>query len=93
MLDVSILIKDNEPLPPTIFSLTKKPMSPMSTTEYNCLVGYYQVAYNDKRISSCKNGMTSSPFIQYIFIHSFTPTNSPTTLYNHNYQLNFAFVK
>ncbi|OAD68571.1 hypothetical protein PHYBLDRAFT_63521 [Phycomyces blakesleeanus NRRL 1555(-)] len=116
-------------------------MSPMSTTEYNFLVEYYQVAYNDRRISSCKIGMTSSAFvndqieviksidilgqvykrcngngrgsyiqalfeenrtnahygyvgeIQYIFVHLFTPTNSPTTLYNHNHQHIFAFVK
>ncbi|OAD74066.1 hypothetical protein PHYBLDRAFT_145529 [Phycomyces blakesleeanus NRRL 1555(-)] len=101
----------------------------------------HQVVYNDRRISSCKNDMTSSAFvnnqikviksieilgqvykgcndngrdfyiqalfkenrmnayygyvgeIQYIFVYSFTPTNSPTTLYNHNHQHTFAFVK
>ncbi|OAD66980.1 hypothetical protein PHYBLDRAFT_174687 [Phycomyces blakesleeanus NRRL 1555(-)] len=102
---------------------------------------HYQVAYNDRRISNCKNDMTSSAFvndqieviksieilgqvykgcngngrgsyiqalfqenrtnacydyiseIQYIFVHSFTPTKSSTTLYNHNHQHIFAFVK
>ncbi|OAD71946.1 hypothetical protein PHYBLDRAFT_146929 [Phycomyces blakesleeanus NRRL 1555(-)] len=57
-LDVLISIKDNKPLLPTAFSLAKKPLSLIPTPEYNCLVDYYQVAYNNGMISSCKNDMT-----------------------------------
>ncbi|OAD79447.1 hypothetical protein PHYBLDRAFT_58492 [Phycomyces blakesleeanus NRRL 1555(-)] len=35
----------------------------MPEHEYNCLVEYYQVAYNDYNISSCKKAMTSPAFV------------------------------
>ncbi|OAD67142.1 hypothetical protein PHYBLDRAFT_67275 [Phycomyces blakesleeanus NRRL 1555(-)] len=131
----------NKPLPLTAFPLAKKLLSLMPTPEYSCLVDYYQVAYNDGMISSCKNGMTSLSFvndrieilksinilgqvykecngngrgsyiqalfeenctnahygyvgeIQYIFVHSFTPTNSLTAPSNQNHEHIFAFVR
>ncbi|OAD73941.1 hypothetical protein PHYBLDRAFT_168363 [Phycomyces blakesleeanus NRRL 1555(-)] len=140
-LDISISIKGNEPLPPTAFPLAKKPLSLMPMPECNCLVDYYQVAYNNGMISSCKNGMPSLSFvnerteilksinilgqvykgynvngrgfyiqalfeenhtnayysyveeIHYIFVYSFTPTNSPTAPSNHNHEHIFAFVR
>ncbi|OAD66996.1 hypothetical protein PHYBLDRAFT_70351 [Phycomyces blakesleeanus NRRL 1555(-)] len=41
-LEVSILIKGNEPLPSTAFPLAKKSLSLMPTPGYNCLIEYYQ---------------------------------------------------
>ncbi|KAG2191745.1 hypothetical protein INT47_003105 [Mucor saturninus] len=56
-------IKGNESLPPSAFPLRTKPLSPMPSPDYDCLVEHYQVVYNDRSISSCKINMDSSAFV------------------------------
>ncbi|OAD81270.1 hypothetical protein PHYBLDRAFT_138818 [Phycomyces blakesleeanus NRRL 1555(-)] len=51
---------------------------------------YIQTLFEENSINACYGYVGE---IQYIFVHSFTPTNSLTTLYNHNHQHIFAFVK
>ncbi|OAD79355.1 hypothetical protein PHYBLDRAFT_162429 [Phycomyces blakesleeanus NRRL 1555(-)] len=61
--EFELMYASNEPLPPTAFHLAKKPLSLIPTPEYNCLIDYYQIAYNDGMISNCKNDMMSSSFV------------------------------
>ncbi|OAD71417.1 hypothetical protein PHYBLDRAFT_147911 [Phycomyces blakesleeanus NRRL 1555(-)] len=60
---LSMTIRGNEPLPPSALPLKTRPLSFMPKHEYDCLVGYYQAAYKNSRISSCKDIIDDSPFV------------------------------
>ncbi|OAD74813.1 hypothetical protein PHYBLDRAFT_167158 [Phycomyces blakesleeanus NRRL 1555(-)] len=139
--DESRMVKGNEPLPPATFPLVVKSISVMPEHEYNCLVEYYQVVYNDYNISCCKKAMTSPAFvndrievlksieilrqvykgcngnghgsyiqalfqenrtnarygyvgeIQYILVHTFSPSTTTLLSASYNNQHTFDFVR
>ncbi|OAD71012.1 hypothetical protein PHYBLDRAFT_171073 [Phycomyces blakesleeanus NRRL 1555(-)] len=61
--NISMIIRGNEPLPPSTLPLKTRPLSFMPKHEYDCLVGYYQAAYKNPQISGCKDVIDDSPFV------------------------------
>ncbi|OAD65662.1 hypothetical protein PHYBLDRAFT_175843 [Phycomyces blakesleeanus NRRL 1555(-)] len=59
----NLSIRGNEPLPPSALPLQKKAYEMMLRQEYDCLVGYYQAVYNDPTISSCKDVIQDTAFV------------------------------
>ncbi|OAD79345.1 hypothetical protein PHYBLDRAFT_58395 [Phycomyces blakesleeanus NRRL 1555(-)] len=59
----NLSIRGNEPLPPSALPLQKKAYEMMPRQEYDCLVGYYQAVYNDPTISSCKDVIQDTAFV------------------------------
>ncbi|OAD66786.1 hypothetical protein PHYBLDRAFT_174810 [Phycomyces blakesleeanus NRRL 1555(-)] len=59
----NLSICGNKPLPPSVLPLQKKAYEMMPRQEYDCLVGYYQAIYNDPTISSCKDMIQDTAFV------------------------------
>ncbi|OAD71948.1 hypothetical protein PHYBLDRAFT_146933 [Phycomyces blakesleeanus NRRL 1555(-)] len=61
--NLSMTICGNEPMSPSALPLKTRSVSFMPKHEYDCLVGYYQAAYKNPQISSCKDVIDDSPFV------------------------------
>ncbi|OAD74310.1 hypothetical protein PHYBLDRAFT_167725 [Phycomyces blakesleeanus NRRL 1555(-)] len=61
--DPNVLVKDNEPLPPSAFPLSLKSATTMSDIHYVHLLQYYKVAYNNEQLVHFQQASESPYFV------------------------------
>ncbi|OAD81216.1 hypothetical protein PHYBLDRAFT_161840 [Phycomyces blakesleeanus NRRL 1555(-)] len=79
----------NEPLPLSTLPLCLKPPTTMRKSEYDCLLNFYKIEYDDDSLCSAKTTIRNccgdseeryAGRIKYLFLHDFTPNLMHTNL-------------
>ncbi|OAD75365.1 hypothetical protein PHYBLDRAFT_64289 [Phycomyces blakesleeanus NRRL 1555(-)] len=93
----------NKPLPLSALSLCLKPPTTMRKSEYDCLLDFYKIEYDNDSLCSIKTTIRNccgdseeryAGRIKYLFLHDFTSDLMHTNLSPcHNPQHIFAFVE
>ncbi|OAD69919.1 hypothetical protein PHYBLDRAFT_171942 [Phycomyces blakesleeanus NRRL 1555(-)] len=93
----------NKPLPLSALPLCLKPPTTMRKSEYDCLLDFYKIEYDDDSLCSAKTTIRNccgdseeryAGRIKYLFLHDFTPNLTHTNLSPcHNPQHVFVFVE